>query len=654
MIATEIYNGQGLGNQLWCYVFTRCLCEKLGAKFSIINPEKFKCSSFLNLDYGEYIKNDGLTPEGGPPLKLPSELQYYFKEHQKFHYKSGADITYFDQKSLEIRDFTKIDGNFQSEEFILPYREKIISWLAVDEKINCEEYSNDQTCIVNFRGGEYKGRKDLFLGKEYWDNALSHMKSINPDFRFIVITDDVAEASKFFPNLEVLHFSVGKDYSIINNAHYLIVSNSSFAFFPAWTSKKLKYCLAPKYWAAYNYSSGYWSCEYNIVANWNYIDKMRVVKTGAECIHEQRTRNLNNSVYLDEKPADAFLIKAKKVLYAKSNKINRIFHSSFFRIGLYIYNKIGSYNTNLDISLNKKLTRFTSFDRIKKETVKVYDCIHFFNELDLLEIRLNVLDKHVDYFVIAEATITFNGKPKPLFYSENKSRFKRFHHKIIHYVIDDTPNSHEDLIKRLYTEKNRLKKEILSYTLRTDNFKKHETHWLREFYQKECIRIPIYNINEQDICIISDVDEIWNPEKLAIPVANELLIYKQMAFYYYLNNYANDFWWTGWTGSVSFLRKMLNEGSINHMRTHHKNNYVVVNNGGWHFTFQGGKEKIITKLESYGHQEFNTKNIKDNILNSNILNKDYRGRPLKFKITSEYLPAYIKENSSLYEHMLVK
>ena len=654
MIATEIYNGQGLGNQLWCYVFTRCLSEKLGTKFSIINPEKFKCTSFLNLDYGEYIKNDGLTPEGGPALKLPSELKYYFKEHKKFHHKSGADITYFDPKSLEVLDFTKIDGNFQSEEFILPYREKITSWLIVDEKINCVEYSNDETCIINFRGGEYKGRKDLYLEKEYWDNALSHMRTINPDFRFIVITDDVAEASNFFPDLEVLHFSVGKDYSIINNAHYLILSNSSFAFFPAWTSKKLKYCLAPKYWAAYNDSSGYWSCEYNVVLSWHYIDKSCKVLTGGECISEQHIEKRNDTLYLDKKPADTFLIETKRLLHFSVKKINFVLKKISSRISVYIYNKLGAYDTSLDIIFNRKLKLYNSIGRTKKEDIKVYDCFLFFNELDLLEIRLNMLNEYVDYFIIAESTVTFTGKSKQLFYYENRSRFEKFHNKIIHYVIDDTPDSYEDLIKKQYIEINRLKKEIIATTLNTDNFEKSESHWLREFYQKECIKIPICDIKENDICIISDVDEIWNPDEFAVPVRDELLIYKQKAFYYYLNNYANDFWWTGWNGSVSFRAENLINGSINHIRTHHKNNYLVVKNGGWHFTFQGGKDKIITKLESYGHQEFNTKNIKDNILNSSILNKDYRGRSLKFKITSEYLPTYVSQNSSLYEHMLIK
>ena len=70
---------------------------------------------------------------------------------------------------------------------------------------------------------------------------------------------------------------------------------------------------------------------------------------------------------------------------------------------------------------------------------KIYDCFPFFNELDLLEIRLNYLDPYVDYFVLCEAKVTFSGISKKLFYAENKDLFKKFEHKIIHVVVDDTP-----------------------------------------------------------------------------------------------------------------------------------------------------------------------------------------------------------------------
>ena len=69
----------------------------------------------------------------------------------------------------------------------------------------------------------------------------------------------------------------------------------------------------------------------------------------------------------------------------------------------------------------------------------VYDCFQFFNELDILQMRMNVMNDIVDKFVISESTVTFSGDPKKLYYAENKKRFAQFEDKIIHNVVDDTP-----------------------------------------------------------------------------------------------------------------------------------------------------------------------------------------------------------------------
>ena len=69
----------------------------------------------------------------------------------------------------------------------------------------------------------------------------------------------------------------------------------------------------------------------------------------------------------------------------------------------------------------------------------VYDCFQFFNELDILKLRMHVLDDIVDKFVVSEATVTFSGDKKPLYFQENREMFAAFEHKIIHKVVDDTP-----------------------------------------------------------------------------------------------------------------------------------------------------------------------------------------------------------------------
>ena len=112
------------------------------------------------------------------------------------------------------------------------------------------------------------------------------MLAINPNFEFVVITDDVKTAATFFPKFKVLHYDTEKDYTIIKNAYYLILANSSFPYFATLTSDKIRYILAPKYWGRHNISDGYWSCGYNIFRNHNYIDRENNLFTYDECVTE--------------------------------------------------------------------------------------------------------------------------------------------------------------------------------------------------------------------------------------------------------------------------------------------------------------------------------------------------------------------------------
>lgn len=306
MIITEIYNGQGLGNQLWCYVVTRVIAKDKGYDFGIMSPEKFKCNDFLNLDFGSPVIG-GVGPEGGPPLTLPKGVAHYYKEKIITHPENNSDISIHDDNLLNIPDNTKIDGNMQDEQYILHRKDEIREWLKVKKEVECDDYASDNICVINFRGGEYVTIKNVFLTQKYWDDAVQHMRKINKNFKFVVITDDVKTAKKFFSNFDVFHFSVGKDYVIIKNAHYLILSNSSFAFFPAWLNTNLKFCIAPKYWARHNVSDGYWSCGYNITKGWAYLDREGKLNDYNTCLNELKEYiDKNKDFFID---APSFAIK---------------------------------------------------------------------------------------------------------------------------------------------------------------------------------------------------------------------------------------------------------------------------------------------------------------------------------------------------------
>jgi hypothetical protein len=321
MIITELYNGQGLGNQLWCYVTTRCIAKNHGYQFGIQSPDKFKGANFLHLDFGEHVIG-GHGPEGGPPTQLPAGIVHYYQEQAAYHPLSKADIRLHDPLLMGIPDNTKIDGNMQDEHYIAAYKEDIRQWLTIDPSYDCRDFSHDNICIVNFRGGEYARHSDVFLPKRYWDDAMKNMQKINPQFKFVVITDDPTTAKRFFPDLEVYHFSIGKDYAIIHRAHYLILSNSSFAWFPAWLSKDLRYCIAPKYWARHAVSDGYWSLGYNITSGWWYQDREGVLFDHDTCVREFDAYKENHIDYF--KP-----VHPPTYAFTPSSRFAQLLHSRF-------------------------------------------------------------------------------------------------------------------------------------------------------------------------------------------------------------------------------------------------------------------------------------------------------------------------------------
>lgn len=288
MIITEIYNGQGLGNQLWCYVVTRVIALDRGYEFGIKSPEKFKCNDFLTLDFGKPVIG-GTGPEGGPPDSLPEGITYYYKEkkvnHPAYH---DCDIRLWDDKLIYIPDNSKVDGYMQNELYIEHHKDEIKQWLKIKPEHECFDYSDDNICVMNFRGGEYVGLRETFLPKEYWRSAMNHMRNINPNMKFVVITDDVHTAKSFFPELEVNHFSIGKDYSIIKNAKHLILSNSSFAWFPAWTNEVVKNVIGPKYWSKHPVSDGFWCLGYACTkgSGWMYQDREGNLQDYDTCMKE--------------------------------------------------------------------------------------------------------------------------------------------------------------------------------------------------------------------------------------------------------------------------------------------------------------------------------------------------------------------------------
>ncbi len=225
-----------------------------------------------------------------------SEIRLYIG-NSKHDMEHGCYIAGADENIHHVEDDTLIYGNMQDESYFIKHLDQIRQWLKVKPEYDSFEYSRENLCIINMRGGEYTGSPELFIDKKYWIHGMREMRKIRPDMEFMIITDDVDSAKKILPGIPAYHFDIGKDYVTLKNAHYLLLSNSSFACLPAHTSETVKYVIAPKYWARYNVSNGYWASEQNIYSLFHYMDRKGRIFSAEECREELARYKKKSAVY---------------------------------------------------------------------------------------------------------------------------------------------------------------------------------------------------------------------------------------------------------------------------------------------------------------------------------------------------------------------
>ncbi len=307
MIGTKFIKGQGLGNQLFVYVTARALAMEKGAEFGTAAQDLFAMNIhndrgmyFMDVDLGRNI-----TPEMEERMCRYDEKETrLYLPNSKHDLQHGAYVAGADEGLCNVEDNTLIYGNLQDESYFAKYREEVKQWLRVKDEYDSHEYTRDNLCIINMRGGEYTGSPELYIGRHYFENAMKAMKILRSDMEFMIITDDPSAANRLFPDIEAHHFDVGKDYVTIKNARYLILSNSSFAVLPAFTSDELQFAIAPKYWARFNVSDGYWASEQNIYSIFRYMDRKGRMFTPEECRAELAKYKVNSRKYAlaDQKP----------------------------------------------------------------------------------------------------------------------------------------------------------------------------------------------------------------------------------------------------------------------------------------------------------------------------------------------------------------
>ena len=286
MIGTEFLYGFGLGNQLFWYVTTRATALDHGCKFGICNPDALANNMhsnsgmyFMDIDIGEEIPEKDKQKY---KIFEDNDNRLYLgnSKHDMVH---GAYISGADSRFPYIEDNTLLYGNLQAEVYFDKYREQIKQWIRVKPEYDSYEYTRDNLCIIHLRCGDYSNSPELWLDRKYWINGIRRMREIKHNMEFLIVTDDVIAAHKILPEIKAIKNDIGKDYVTIKNARYLLLSNSSFAVFPAMTSETLQYAIAPKYWARHNVSDGYWASEQNIYSFFYYMDRHGKIFSPEEC-----------------------------------------------------------------------------------------------------------------------------------------------------------------------------------------------------------------------------------------------------------------------------------------------------------------------------------------------------------------------------------
>lgn len=247
--------------------------------------------------------------------------------------------------------------------------------------------------------------------------------------------------------------------------------------------------------------------------------------------------------------------------------------------------------------------------------MKVYDCFTFFNEVDLLEIRLNELNSIVDYFVLVESPKTFQNTDKQLYYLNNLNKFSKFNNKIIRLEIG------------------------------TNNFSNNP--WENEKLSWDYLINGLNGAQDEDLIMISALDEIPKKEVIEKIKNNNLLpcCVVMDLYYFYLNTkYAHNNS-TKWNGTFVTQFKSLNKNSIYSFNSDRQHIPLKIE-GGWHFSFLGDAKNAVKKVHSYSHSEFN--HFSEEFYSEKIKNLEdvFGRRELKFDSFVELntLPEYVQTN----------
>ena len=295
--------------------------------------------------------------------------------------------------------------------------------------------------------------------------------------------------------------------------------------------------------------------------------------------------------------------------------------------------------------------------------MKVFDCFMFFDEEQILDLRLNVLNDAVDFFVIVESTFNHKGEKRELLF--NKNKFSKFEDKIIYLIHNEIPKQVE-IINENDSENEKNRKYIMNAVYRENS-------------QRNYISEGIKKADKNDLILISDVDEIPKFENLNIrEITNKIIMFKQNMFHYKYNLVLPNFKWTGTKAvrkkdliSPQWLRNTKDRNypvyRIDTFFSKKKySNVKIIEDGGWHFSNIKTAKMLNHKFKSYLHHiEFDKAEIDENDIQKLINDKqavynlavDQRGNKvgngtILENFDNKKLPLYIQKNLEKFKDWL--
>lgn len=271
----------------------------MGLPFRIGGLDYFKGKGFLEIDVNSDDKNSTSKHDhcAGDRNILRERLFY------------DEELTYFasdyDQRVELLKPYTRLEGLFQSENYLYGKEAELGDWIRLSGELREKSTQYLDLCVVNIRGGEYKRHNDLILTKRYWQSAMQNIREKKGVDRFLLVTDDQPYAKFLFPDLPVLEGGVGDCYAALYGANCLIVSNSSFSYFPIKTRTDNPYVIAPYLWSRPNNHYMRWAAPANLYKDWYWQDEIGNLHSYNDCLPvRDSTIDFYMSEYSISVPAD--------------------------------------------------------------------------------------------------------------------------------------------------------------------------------------------------------------------------------------------------------------------------------------------------------------------------------------------------------------